>query len=258
MMRWHYQAIAYFKTFFYSSGLVGMGMKHLRRIFCLLANFLGIWCISDDMSPPKIVDKAVKRWGNPSAALAHLIQSKSPGTNVLHALCILWSRIGSNDPLSNLQILRTLLERLPAQLRAEALALATHSDLAHAASILTRFLPPVPDGLDSVAKYILTLWSAEPRYDDLALNFYHSLAAYGVSVEEVQAFIARALVARGLYSQAEPLLINLTRMQPSPDVWWHLARVFQVLHRPPQYLLDVLYHLLKVCPGMYVRVKHFK
>ena len=191
-------------------------MKHLQRTFCFLKNLLGIWCISDDMSPSEIVDKAIKRWGNPSSALANLIQSQTPTINELYASCILWSRIKSNDPLSNLHILRTLLERLPVQQRAEALAFTTNSDPSYAAYILTRFLPYVPVGLDPVAKHILALWSAEPRYDDLPLNFYQSLTAYGVPVEEMQWVIARALVARGLYSQAEPLLVHLARIRPLP------------------------------------------
>lgn len=225
-----------------------MGMKHLQRTFCFLSNFLGIWCITDDMSPSEIVDKAIKRWDNPSAALAHLFQSKSPGPNELYASCILWSRNETNEPLSNLHILRAVLERLPAQQRPEALAFATNSDPCYAAYILTRFLPTVPDGLDPVAKYIVTQWSAEPRYDDLALNFYQSLTAYGVTVEDMQWVIAQALIARGLYSQAESLLVHLARTQPSPDVWWYLAHVFQVLRRPPNYLLDVLYQFIKSAP----------
>src|SRR2546421_787158 len=134
-------------------------MKHLQRTFCFLTNLLGLWCISDDMSPSEIVDKAIKRWSNAATALAHLLQSTSPGTNELYASCILWSRIEPNDPLSKLHILRTLLERLPAQQRAEALKIVTNGDPSYAAYILTQFLPTVPDGLDPFAKYIVALWS---------------------------------------------------------------------------------------------------
>src|SRR5260370_4580809 len=103
-------------------------MKHLQRTFYFLTNLLGIWCISDDMSPSEIVDKAIKKWGNPSSALGHLLKSQTPAIKELYASCILWSRIESNDPLSNLYILTSLLERLPIQRRADALAFTTNSD----------------------------------------------------------------------------------------------------------------------------------
>jgi RecQ family ATP-dependent DNA helicase len=220
-----------------------MDMIYLQHIFCFIAKAFGIWCTTDDMPPLRVVDKAIKRWGNPSAALAHLLQSKSPGTNTLYASCILWSRIEPDDPLSNPQTLQILLERLPSHRRTEALALATNSDTYRAASVLTQL--SLTTGLEPVAKYIAAQWSAEQRCDDLALSFYQSLTAYGVSLAETQWLIARALVARALYSQAEPLLLKLALLNPSPDVWWHLVLVFQALHRSPQHLLDVLYRFIK-------------
>src|SRR5690348_2795099 len=98
-----------------------MSMLQLRSIACFLARSIGIWCITHDMPPYKVVDAAIKKWHKPSAALAHLLRTKSLSINALYASCILWSKIEPHEALSDLQTLRTLLEYLPSEMRADAL-----------------------------------------------------------------------------------------------------------------------------------------
>jgi hypothetical protein len=167
----------------------------INGVVSFFARFLGIWYITDDMPPHRVVNESIKKWGNPSRALGHLLQVKSPGTNVLWASCILWSKIEPDDSLSALRTLQMLLGRLPWQMQANALALVTGSDISRAASILTQLSPPIPVGLIPVARFIVGQWSAGPRCDDLALAFYQSLTTYGAPAEETQWLIARALVA---------------------------------------------------------------
>src|SRR5436305_2035252 len=129
------------------SAIVSMSMILLCRIACFLARSIGIWCITSDMPPYKVVDAAIKKWHTPSAALAHLLRTKSLSVNVLYAACILWSRIEPGEALSDLQTLRTLLEYLPSEKRADAVGLATNHSLSRVAYILTSLSPPVSPGL---------------------------------------------------------------------------------------------------------------
>ena len=221
----------------------------LSRVVSFFARFLGIWYITDDITPHRVADESIKKWGNSSRALGHLLQVKSPGTNVLCASCILWSKIDPDDPLSALQTLQMLLGRLPWQMQANALALVTDSDISRTASILAQLSPPIPVGLIPVARFIVGQWTAVPRHDNLALHFYYSLTAYGISQAEAHLLLARALVARGLYIQAEQLLQKLAELYPAPDILWLLAILYQMLSRPPQLQLNTLLRFTNNAPS---------
>ncbi len=80
------------------------------------------------MLPAQISEKALTKWKTSSAALAHLLQVGSPGTNVLLASCLLWSSVELGNPSPDLPTLQKLLEELPVQMRAKAFQLATNSD----------------------------------------------------------------------------------------------------------------------------------
>ena len=176
----------------------------LQRFVFSLARLLGLWYVTDDMLPDQIAENALKKWKTSSAALAHLLQIESPGTNVLLASCLLWSSVELGNPSPDLPTLQKLLEELPVQMRAEAFQLATNSDTARAANLLLQLLPSAPLGLALVAKKITEQWTTTGRHDDLALIFYQSLTAYGAPQLEVRWLIAHALVARSQFIQAEP------------------------------------------------------
>ncbi len=225
-----------------------MGITLLHRIVFSFARLIGIWFITDDMPPYQVAEEAKKKWGSPSAALTQLLQTKTPSANVLYASCLLWNSIAPNDTLSDPQTLQTILRRLPSPMQADAFALATNGDTDRAAYLLIKFLPPVLPGLTQIAREIAERWSASARSDDLSLGFYQSLSRYGFSQEQTQWVIARTLVARAQYAEAEPLLLALAQIHPSLEVWWHLVLVFQALHRPPQQRLRALYSFIRSSP----------
>src|SRR5260221_4876511 len=220
----------------------------LQRFVFSLARLLGLWYVTDDMLPDQIAENALKKWKSSSAALAHLLQIESPGTNVLLISWFLLSYVKLGNPSPDLPTLQKLLEELPVQMRAEAFQLATNSDTARAAYLLLQLLPSAPPGLALVAKKITEQWTTTGRHDDLALTFYQSLTAYGAPQLEVQWLIAYALVARSQFIQAEPLLLELAQNSSSPEVWWHLAFVLQALHRAPEQLLWALSCFIRSAP----------
>src|SRR5437764_15478864 len=124
-----------------------MSIVQLHGIIASLARLIGIWYITDDMPPQKVVDEAIKKWGSASGALEQLLRGKSARINVLFASCILWRRIEPGHPLSATQTIQVLLERLPSQIQPDVLALVTNNDISSIALFLTRLSHPVPTGL---------------------------------------------------------------------------------------------------------------
>src|SRR5439155_10755778 len=111
-----------------------------------------------------------------------------------------------------------IIEIYPEQKRPEVLALVTNRDDSFTASMLSSLSPPVPAGLTSVAYAIMTRWVDQTRNDDLALRFYYALPGYGIPPGVAYVHLARPLIARRLYIQAEELLHSLAQQHPSPDV----------------------------------------
>src|SRR6185312_12430282 len=226
-----------------------MGVPLQKRILFFLARQLHIWYVPDDIPSDRVAEEAIKQWGNPSAALTNLLQEKALSTNGLYAACLLWRRIKPGDPVSDPQTLRRLLEPLPTGMQADAFRFAVNDDRDRAAFLLIRFLWPALPGLVPVARCIVEFWSSSGRCDDLALDFYQSLLRYDAPEEYVHWLIARALVARTQYAEAESLLLRLIQSFPSPDIWWHLVLVFQALHRPVQQQLWALYSFIRNAPA---------
>ncbi len=217
-----------------------MGGTPRHRFICILKKMLGIWYVTEDMLPEEIVENALRKWRTPSAALEHLLQTASPGINGLLAACLLWSLNEPCNSLADLQTLRMLLERLPVEKRPDAIEFAAGNDTARAAWILTALSPSVPPGLAPLAKKIVEQWEKAGRNDELFLAFYRSLPAYGAPQQLVQWLTARTLVALSQFVEAEPLLLELVRNHPSPEVWWQLATVLQALHRPTEQVIWAL------------------
>ncbi len=213
-----------------------------RRIVHSCAKFIGIWYVTNDMSPQEVADEAVKKWDKPSNALTHLLQTTAPGNNIVYASCILWGRCHTSSfhELSSPQVLEKLLESLPEHQRADAFLLAANNDVTIAASLLCQFAPNIISGLTPVARNIAIMWGTELRHDDLALTFYRLLPAYGAPEDEAQWLFVQALVARNFYAQAEPLLLDLVQRHTSSDLLWLLITVLQALQRPQQQLLETL------------------
>ena len=225
-----------------------MYVKWLHRSICFLGRLFGMWCTSQDMSVQKIENLAIKKWKTPSLALPGLLQRPSLSTPELFATCLLWSHSTPDNFSSHIQLLRTLLERFPESLRAEALLNVVQHDSTKAANFLIQPTFSSLPGLAPLARSIAAQWSSIPRSDDLAIHFYHSLPDYGVPYEEVTWYIAQALVARASYEQAEPLLIKLLYRVSSVEPVWLLIRVFQALQRPLQVQLDMLSRFLMQAP----------
>ncbi|HVB23446.1 MAG TPA: DEAD/DEAH box helicase [Ktedonobacteraceae bacterium] len=221
-----------------------------HRIVRSCARFIGIWYITEDMSPQEVADEAVKKWDKPSNALTHLLQITTPRNNVLYASCMLWGKCHTSSfhDLSSPQILRGLLESLPEHQRSDAFIQAANNNVTIAASLLCQLAPDVIPGLAPVALNIAMLWGTEPRYDDLALSFYQFLPVYGVPVDEAKWLFVWALVARGFFAQAEPLLLDLAQRHTSPELLWLLITVLQALQRPHQQLLETLRRFIELIP----------
>src|SRR5258706_1023460 len=211
-----------------------MKITSLLHLFAFLVRALGIWHVTEDMPPHALMNEAIKKWGSPAAALDQLIHIKSPKLPELYASCILWRTIPPNDPLASLQTLYHILRQIPLQMQETALTSISNGDIPYAAYILTQLAPFKMLGLVPIAKTIVSQWASEPRSDELALNFYQALGAYGAPPEEILWLLVRAFVTRGMYALAEPLLLKLVQIQPSADIWWHLVLVLHVLQRPSQ------------------------
>jgi superfamily II DNA helicase RecQ/superfamily I DNA/RNA helicase len=209
----------------------------LQHITFFLARLAKIWYVYDALAPQIVAQEALKQWHTPTEALTHLLQTKSLPHNVIYAACLLWAKLDQRDPLANPQRLRTLLAALPPPMQAEVFITITQNNQERMAFLLISFASPALPGLVSIAEAICLQWSATNRHDDLAVRFYRTLPAFGVAEDDVQWFVARALVARGQYVEAEPLLLTLTRTRSTPDVWWLLLQVLRGLRRPVLQLL---------------------
>src|SRR5579883_1768138 len=225
-----------------------MGGTAQHRFVFFLKRLLGIWYATEDMLPEEIVENALRKWRTPSAALEHLLQTSSPGINVLLAVCQLWGSVESGNRLADLQTLRMLLEHIPVEKRPDAIEFAAGNDTARTAWILTALSSSAPPGLAPLTRKIFEQWEGLGRSDELSLAFYRSLPAYGAPQEVVYWLTARTLVGLSRCAEAEPLLLELARTHPSPEVWWQLASVLQTLHRSPQQILWSLNCFIKSAP----------
>ncbi len=212
--------------------------------YASLIRLLGIWYIPDTMSPLLVVEIALKKWHRPTAALQKLLKMKELNTNVIYASCILWSKLEPEDVLFCTPTLQTLLERLPVQTQAEALSLATNGEDARIVLLLTQFSHPVPQGLTTLVQSLSTRWIETGRCDELALHFYQSLPAYGIPQLEHLWLLTQVYEARHQYVEAEQLLQQLVRVQPSSKVWWHLVFVSHELHHTALVRLERLVQLV--------------
>ena len=226
-------------------------MKKLSLLyfFSLVARTIGIWYVPADMPPPFVTMAAIKKWGSPGAALTHFLQSKSLKLSELYASCLLWRAISSSNPLAKPHVLGNILMQIPPKSRETAFLLLSQGDLAYAAGILIQLAPCKLSDLAPVAISILSDWNNEPRSDNLALNFYQALGAYGFSQYEILWLLVRALFERNLHIQAEPLLLQLAQLQPTSEVWWCFVLLFHVLRRHPRQRLESLYRFIASAPA---------
>ena len=197
------------------------------------------------MSPLLVVETALKKWHHPTVALQKLLKMKVLNTNVICASCILWSKLEPDDVLFCTPTLQMLLERLPVQMQAEALSLTTNGEDSRIALLLTQFSHPVPQGLTILVQSLSTRWVETGRCDELALHFYQSLPSYGMPQLEHLWLLTQVYEAQHQYVEAEQLLQQLVRLQPSSNVWWHLVFVSYELHHTALVRLARLVQLVK-------------
>jgi len=143
--------------------------------------------------------------------------------------------------------LRELLTFFPEHSRAEALSLIGGSyGYPLLAQILISLPHPVLPGLTPITQAITTRWVAEARSDDLAVQFYRSLPAYGIPLEYAHQLMAQALIRRENYAEAASLLEHLMTLYASPDALWLLIQVYRHLGRPPHVQHESLLQFVKL------------
>lgn len=157
--------------------------------------------------------------------------------------------MATTDALLYLQTLRQLLLLLPEPQRGEMMLVVTRGNDEHTARLLLSFVPQPFPGLVSLVQSLMNRWAAEPRHDRLALQFYASLADYGIADIEREWLLARAFYIRNDYEQAEPLLQQLALSAPTADVCFYLLTTLQILHRPPHMLLEACQKFLHYTPS---------
>ena len=134
-----------------------------------------------------------------------------------------------------------LLTFFPEHSRAEALSLIGGSyGYPLLAKILISLPHPALPGFISVIQAITVRWVAEARCDDLAIQFYRSLPAYGIPLEYAHQLLAQALIRRENYAEAASLLEHLIKRHASPEALWLLIQAFRQLGRPPHVLHEAL------------------
>ncbi len=73
-------------------------MRFLQSIVIFFEKFAPGSLFADNQSPLIIAQKALKKWQEPSMALAQLLKAKKMPLSRLQAACIIWGLIPANRP----------------------------------------------------------------------------------------------------------------------------------------------------------------
>src|SRR5271157_1522858 len=117
----------------------------------------------------ELAQRTLRKWGEPTTALTHLLKRRKQTLLTLEAACIIWGKIVTDNTDEHIQILKDLLQRLPVEARDDALRLAADEDITSIASLLIKLAPFHLEGFSSLASTIKQEWDQQKCNDDLAL-----------------------------------------------------------------------------------------
>ena len=195
----------------------------------------------------ELAQRTLRKWGEPTTALTHLLKRRKQTLLTLEAACIIWGKIVTDNTDEHIQILKDLLQRLPVEARDDALRLAADEDITSIASLLIKLAPFHLEGFSSLASTIKQEWDQQKCNDDLALDFYEAVIAYGVPPYEAAESQVRVLLAKASYDRAETVLSGLLAENPTPpaDLYWSFLDLEQQVKRTPEQQISALQHFIE-------------
>ena len=199
----------------------------------------------------ELAQRTLRKWGEPTTALTHLLKGRKQTLLTLEAACIIWGKIATDNIDEHIPILKDLLQRLPVEARDNALCFAANENTARIASLLINLAPFHLEGFSSLAATIKQEWDRQKCNDDLALAFYEAIIAYGIPPCEAAESQVRVLLAKAFYARAEAVLSKLFAENPTPpvDLYWSFIDIEQQVKRTPEQQITALQYFIEHYPA---------